>query len=329
MQTQLVKVIQESQVEAQTAEYLKYSFLSFFEQTEEWDKKAKGLLVTNALQVREMKMAREARLALRDIRVNADRTRKILKEDSLRYGNAVQKIYNAIEAAIKPIEAHLQEQEDFLKIQEAKRREELRQIRLEELKPVAEFVPIGVDLGGLSDNDYQNLFNGARLQLEAKFEAEAKAEAERIAREKAEQEERERIAKENDRLKAEAEERERQLAIERAEAEAALQAEREALEQAKAEQARLEAELKAKLEAEARAKEEEIAKRKAYLEEIMKEEKRKQAAPDKVKLVEFVNGLRNMPFPVLKSEQGNQIIQIAELKINDIATWVEIEIEKL
>jgi hypothetical protein len=249
---ELVKVVETSGVEPQTATTLKESFLPFFEQAEEWKRKAEALVVTDATQVHDMKMARTARLALKEIRVNADKKRKELKEDSLRYGKAVQGVYNVIEFLIAPIEKHLQEQEDFVAIAEAKRKAELKASREMEIQPFAEFVALGLNFGEMTDEDYAKTLNGAKLQLQAKIEAEQKSEAEKIAKEKAEAEERERIRIENERLKAEAEAKERQLAEERAKAEA----ERKAIEE-KARKEKEEAEKKAQVE---RAKQDAILK---------------------------------------------------------------------
>ena len=126
---QVLDVIESSGLEQSTITTLKERFLPFYEQVETWKERAATLKVTDASQTREMKMAREASLALRAIRVEADKTRKALKEDSIRYGRAVQGVYNVIEYLIKPIEEHLQVQEDFVKIQEAKLREKLNDAR--------------------------------------------------------------------------------------------------------------------------------------------------------------------------------------------------------
>ena len=182
---ELVKVVETSGVEPQTATTLKESFLPFFEQAEEWKRKAEALVVTDATQVHDMKMARTARLALKEIRVNADKKRKELKEDSLRYGKAVQGVYNVLEFLIAPIEKHLQEQEDFVAIAEAKRKAELKASREMEIQPFAEFVALGLNFGEMTDEDYAKTLNGAKLQLQAKIEAEQKSEAEKIAKEKA------------------------------------------------------------------------------------------------------------------------------------------------
>ncbi len=209
---ELVKVVETSGVEPQTATTLKESFLPFFEQAEEWKRKAEALVVTDATQVHDMKMARTARLALKEIRVNADKKRKELKEDSLRYGKAVQGVYNVIEYLIAPIEKHLEDQEKYAEIQEAKRKAELNILRKNEIQPFVEFIPYELNLGELSEEVYLKTLNNAKILFQAKIEAEKKAEAERIAKEKAEAEERERIRIENKRLKAEAEAKEKQLA---------------------------------------------------------------------------------------------------------------------
>jgi len=316
---QLLEVVEQSGLETQTAKSLKENFLPFFEQAEEWKKKSEELVVTDVSQVREMKMAREARLALKDIRVNADKTRKALKEDSLRYGKAVQGVYNVIEFLIAPIEKHLEEQEKFAEIQEAKRKAELKSKREIDLMPYSEFVPFGLDLANMSDDDFSKTLNGAKLQLKAKIEEDQRIEAERIAKEKAEAEERERIRLENEKLRKEAEEKEIALAKERAEAEKQrriiaekAEAERkEAAEKLRVEQeakAKLEAEIKAKADAEAKAKKEAEDKLAAELKAKELADKKAKAAPDKSKLLEFAKSIEALSIPDLKSEEALKIL---------------------
>lgn len=330
---ELVKVVETSGVEPQTATTLKESFLPFFEQAEEWKRKAEALVVTDATQVHDMKMARTARLALKEIRVNADKKRKELKEDSLRYGKAVQGVYNVIEFLIAPIEKHLQEQEDFVAIAEAKRKAELKASREMEIQPFAEFVALGLNFGEMTDEDYAKTLNGAKLQLQAKIEAEQKSEAEKIAKEKAEAEAREQQRLENERLKAEAEAKEKQLAEERAKAEAErkeleekarkekavaeakLKAEREAKE-------KLEAELKAKAEAEQKAKREAEAKEAAELKAKQDAEKKAKAAPDKAKLNDFAKMLDELTLPELKSEEANKVLSDAKTLLQKVSTFI-------
>jgi hypothetical protein len=228
------------------------------------------LIVTDISQVREMKMAREARLALREIRINADKLRKELKEDSLRYGRAVQGVYNVIETNIIPIEKHLEAQEKFKEIYEMQQREALRIEREQLVFDVRQYMFANVNLGEITEEDFQRLWTGAKLQADAAQQAALKAESDRIAKEQAEAQERERLRVENERLKEEAFNREieRRAELDRLEAEqrkANIEAARIRKEaEQKAAEARKEAdclaaELKAKQDAEARAEAERLA----------------------------------------------------------------------
>src|SRR5262245_19897421 len=60
----------------------------FMVRAENWKAKIELIKVTHESQTKEMALAREARLALKEIRVNADKVRKKLKEDSNKYNNA-------------------------------------------------------------------------------------------------------------------------------------------------------------------------------------------------------------------------------------------------
>ena len=329
----LLEVVETSQLEPQTALSIKDKFLPFFEQAEQWRVKAESLVVTDASQTHEMKMAREARLALKNIRVNADKTRKELKEDSLRYGKAVQGVYNVIEYLIAPIEKHLQEQEDFIAIQEAKRKAELKSSREIELQPFAEFVPVGLNLGEMSDEDYVKILNVAKIQMQAKIEAERKAEEDRIAREKAEAEERERIRLENERLKAEAEARAKELEEQRLKAEAERKAleekariEREAAEaklRAEAEaRAKAEAELKAKQEAEQKAIRDEELRKAAELKAQKEAERKAKAAPDKQKLQDLCVQINSISIPEMKTDDGLVIANSVRELLSKVVSFI-------
>jgi phage-related minor tail protein len=297
MENQLIQVIKESGVEQQTALTLQNSFLPFFEKANEWAVKAKTLVVTDVSQIREMNMAKQARLALRDIRIEADKTRKLLKEDSLRYGKAVQGVYNVIEYLIVPIEQHLEQQEKFAEIQEMKRKSEIKASREIELQPFAEFVPINIDLLNMIESDYQKVLSGAKLQMQAKIDAEQKAEQERIAKEKAEREERERIRQENERLKKEA-----------------------------AEKAKLEAEIKAKEQSAEKIRKEAEQKAAAELKAKQDAEKKAQSAPDKIKLLAFANSIDALALPELKSEEGKLILKQATEYLSKVTGFIRAKI---
>jgi hypothetical protein len=145
------------------ANEIRDAFLELFNIGAQWKEKALALVVTSVDQKEEMKQAREARLALVKVRTSADKIRKELKADALKYGNAVQGVYNLIEGMVKPLEEHLQKQEDFAKIQKEKEEKELRDMRNMEAAPYVAYIPTGVDLGKLSEEDSVSYTEGSQV----------------------------------------------------------------------------------------------------------------------------------------------------------------------
>ena len=326
-------------LEPATAASLREAFEAYFKQADEWRAKALTIQITRPDQFREMKLARETRLALREIRINAEKTRKRLKEDSLRKGKAIDGVFNMLAFAVQPLEEHLLAQEQFVQRLEDERKAKVKADR------EAQLIPLGVDvtlykLGEMDEATFAGLLETNRLAYAARQEAARKAEAERIAREKAEAEERARreaeAAAERERLRQEAE----RLRAEKEAAEAAARAEREKAEaerreierkaavqraeaeakaaEARAAQERAEAELRAKQEAEARAKAEQEAAARAAA-----------AAPDRDKLTAFAEAVRNLPVPVLESELGKQIEATIRDQVGKFAAWADAQSRKL
>lgn len=268
-----------SGLEETTAKHIQAKFEKFDITVKEWEKKARELVVTDETQKDTMAQAREARLLLKNLRVEADKTRKDLKEESLRYGQAVQGVYNFIEERIKPIEAHLQEQEDFIKRKEAERKAKLRADREAQVSAYAEFIPVNLIFEEMSEEDFTKVLEGGKLQAQEKAKREEEAKQAEIQRQKEEAERKEAERKEAERLAAEnariAEENARvakenaRIAEENARKEAEIEAKRKEAERkeaerlAAAEKERKEAERK---EAEIKAKEEESKRFEAEIE---------------------------------------------------------------
>lgn len=331
MSKQIIEVIESSGVEDTTKATLKERFLPFFEQAEKWKAIAESLVVTDESQTREMKMAREGRLALRAIRVEANNTRKALKEDSIRYGKAVQGVYNVIEYLIKPIEDHLKEQEDFVKIQEEKRLAVLRAERMDALEPYLEYIDAEAldTIETTPEHIFQAIMTNVKKAKADAIAAAERAEAERIAKEKAEAEERERIRKENERLRAEAAERERQMAVERAKAQAEKEkAEAEARKEREAIQVKLKAEQEARqaIEAEARKKAQAEAEEQARKEE---EARKLAAGPDKAKLKAWIREIEMLirQRPECNTQAGKNIASDAYEQLLDAIEATDLAIE--
>ena len=253
--------------------------------------------------VETSKVARELRLKIRDNRTKGIAVwHRTTKEVSLRAGQYIDAVKNREVAINERMESNLEEIEKYAEIQEQKRRDELKAKRISELEVYSEFVPFGIDLGAMSDDEYQKVFNGAKLQFDAKIEAE-KLEAERIAEEKrieAERIEEQRL--ENERLKAEAEKRKKELQKEREERE------------------RIERELQAKKSAEIKAEKD----RKLAEEQARKEAEKLAKAPIKKQLNIWVNG-----FSIASSPADNEVSKEIEEKFNAFKSWAIKQIENL
>ena len=196
-----------------------------------------------AITVGQPNAARDMRLALKAIRVGAEKTRKAMKEDSLRRGKAIDGINSLLVYQLTPIEEAMSDIEKAEEIAEAKRKAALQEARAEDLAPYAD--PSFYDLGSMPDDQWEQLIAGAKAAHEAKIAAAAKAEADRIEAERVAAEaeakrqaeetaERERMRAENERLAKIAEQErkareaaEAKAAAERAEAERKAEAERE------------------------------------------------------------------------------------------------------
>ena len=165
MKNELTVIINESGLSETKGQILLDNFGNYFQIASEWEKKAKVIVVTDAGQKADMQMARVGRLFLREKRISIEKTRKGLKEQSLREGKAIDGIANVLKSVIVPIEKYLDEQEHFVEIQEQAR---LKALRIEE-------------------------------EEKAEKERIAKEKAEKEEQEK----ERQRILKENEKLKKE------------------------------------------------------------------------------------------------------------------------------
>jgi hypothetical protein len=321
-----------------TAQSLRTAFESYFTQADEWRAKALSIQITRPDQLREMKLARETRLALREIRINAEKTRKALKEDSLRKGKAIDGIFNMLAFAVEPLEKHLLEQEQFIQRLEEERKAKLKAEREDALRPFADVSLY--QLGEMDDATFANLLETNQLAFAARQQAARKAEAERIERERIEAEakarrefeeaaERARIKAENEALKAEREaaqaeanriaelarkEREAMEAKAKAEREAAAlqaQKEREAHEAA-------EAALQAKQVEEQRKRDAELASARAAA-----------CAPDQEKLMRLADTVRALQIPNLSTSAGREIQDLIQSQADKFAIWIENQAKKL
>ena len=305
-------ILRETGVEQSTATQLRVAFNAMFGQAERWLGQARAIRVTDVSQVREMKMAREVRLSLREIRCEAEKTRKRLKSDALAKGKAIDGIANVLKALIEPVETYLQEQEDFAKRVEEQRVAALNESRKLALSAYMDVSNLSENLAAISQEQFDAMLYGA--QQKRVREAEAAAEAERLRLEDIE-----RARKEAEALE---EKRKAELAVARKraaeEARARLEAQRVA-DLEKMERMRVQAELAKKEEAERAAKAE--ADRQAAEREAAA--RRAAQAPDREKVLAFAGAVRLLEVPALVSAAGVKAQAELAAKVEGFARWIE------
>ncbi len=315
----LAVIVEQSGIEKTKAQTVLDQFTAFFGEAAEWEEKTRGLVITDVSQTKEMALARKGRLELREIRVNAEKTKKKLKENILVEGRFIDAIYNLIEGITKPIENALLEKEKFVERQEEARLEKIKADRIAMLEKYCPDCGTVYAVGMMSDDAFARLLEDSRVAFEAR-EAKAKAEAEEAARIQAEEAaERVRIAEENAKLRMEAEEREKSIAAEKAIREAERKKEEEAakverdrqaalVRQAQEETERVKKELKDKADAEAKA-----AKDKADA------EAKAAMAGDREKVLIYIGQIESIAIPNVKSPEAKRLIdciikQVASIK---------------
>lgn len=321
MQNELLVIVNESGLEETQGKTILDQFTQFFKEANEWKTKAELLVVTDISQVKEMQDAREARLALKNIRVGAENVRKQLKEKSIREGKAIDGVANVIKALIVPIEEHLEKQEKFIENLEKERKEKVNAQRELELSKFVADVSM-YNYKEMSDEVFTNLIGSVKKIWDAEQEKIKKAEQERIEKERLDAEEREKQRLENIKLKQEAEARdlelkkerelrEKELAKEREEQNKKLEAEKLKAKQEAEARKKLEAELKSKKDEEKKLKKEKELKEAKEKADKLEVEKQARLAPDKDKLLTYAKELENISVPELQTQEAKDSLSKA------------------
>ncbi len=171
----LQKIVNKSGLDTPKANIILDQFHEYFAMADEWKEKAQNIVVTDASQEVEMKMARSARLFLREKRLAIEKTRKSLKEQALREGKAIDGIANVLKALIVPIEEHLSAQENFIEI----KAQEAAALEREKLEAEAEKKRIADEKARVVQ-EIKNKKEAEKLAKERKkLEAEKKVAAEK------------------------------------------------------------------------------------------------------------------------------------------------------
>ncbi len=305
--TNLVQIIESNGLEKTQSQTILDSFTDFFEQAKKWELETKNIVVTDVTQTDLMSKAREARLALKNIRVDAEKVRKDLKERSLREGKAIDGIANVIKALVVPLEEHLEKQEKFIELKIARELDERNEKRVKEFSPYVENMFV-YNLRDMDEDSYQKLFKGVKDTYEAQKRAEKEAEDERLKKEEEDKKERARIEEENKKLKEEAKVREEQIAEERR----LEQEKRNKEEEERIAKEKEEAKAREKQLAEERKREEEQRKKDEETRITMEQEKiRKQIEQKKEELISKMQDELDFLFEDV-SDDGDGNMQLTE-----------------
>lgn len=328
---ELAVIAKESGLEVSKVDSLLSKFSDSFNRAKEVAKASGGIVVTSEKQTKEMAAARTARLELKSIRIEVEKTRKDLKEQSLREGKAIDGMSNIIKALIIPVEEHLETQEKFAELKRAERAAALKADRIEKLSPYVENVYVYA-LDDLDSEAYNEILANAKQLFEQKKAEEAKVEADRLKAIEDEEKRQEEIRLENERLRKEVEIRQAEQAEKDAAAEKEREAEREAnrkaLEAKEAEakkereaaETKLAAERHAREEAEKKIQAEKEAQEKATA-DAEEAERKALLAPDKEKLMTFAKAIitiRDEKLPALKTKQAQEIVNLIEKSLTDL-----------
>ena len=215
VKTELAVVVETSGIEKSKGEIISNTLSSFFVKADGWKSTIEALEITSIDDKGKMKMAREGRLELRRMRLDAqklvDAKRSEVKArmaDDLLEDKLWLKAGQMVGATFSNLETKLKDKEEYAERMEMERLHELEKARTNELMPFNEFCSIeSMDLKNMTDEDFEATKTRVKKLFDLDAAEKKRVKEERIEKEKAEAEERERIRLENERLKKEAEER--------------------------------------------------------------------------------------------------------------------------
>ncbi len=312
------------------------------------EQKYKPLKINGIDDTKGYNAVRAARIDIKTRRIDVEKIRKSLKEESLRFGKAVDGEAKRIMLLLQPIEEHLSLQEktifeERLRIKDEADRKERERIqnrfkKLYEMGMIFDgFVYVyqstfdgkklevsGEQITNLTDEDYESFCGSLGILKKAD-------ETRQIEHDQKKKEEEDRLTKITEEQQAEskrlAADREK-IQKEQAEKEAELQAGKEKLEAEKRElsekklkeateklrleeieKAKKEAAEKAEMEAKAQVKRE--AEEKTEKERVVKMETElaEKLKPDNEKLLAIANSLSSFGMPILQHEQSHEILK--------------------
>jgi len=185
MSNKIDELIGTGVIEKTKGDYIKEKFQDFTQAIEEWSKKANAIVVTDENQKELMAEAREGRLLLKAKRIEVEKTRKSLKDQSLSEGRLIDSVAKYLTGLIEPAEKHLELQEKFIEIQEQNKRIQLKSDRTVLLEPYRDVIdPNSIQLDLITEEAFTTILNGAKFAQENKKTEALRIEKERLEKEK-------------------------------------------------------------------------------------------------------------------------------------------------
>lgn len=293
----------------------------FRQKVEELKSTSETLTVTRTDDTEGMKLARNTRLALKEIRVAVTHHHKQLKEGILQEGRRIDAGKNELIALIEPLETRMLEQERFAERELERFQKENREKREKELLPFMTG-PLAIDLGTLGEEEFQRILADAKAINDARLKREEKERLDADEKRRADERERNRLLLENNRLKKEQQKLEAEAKVER-----------DALmEKSRKEQAELEAKLEQEREQKRQAEEELAQKRveeaKAEAERIAKE-KEAAVAPIQEKLRAYLGKVEAEADVIFYGEAMTDELTVIQNGIRKFTEWMDKKIKAL
>ena len=181
MSTELVQVLQESQIPAEKKNIVKDVLQPFLDKAEEWKKQAETIKVTDPSQTDKMALAKTGRLQVKNWRLDLEK--RVKQERGLIKARMADDVledklwlhsFQIMEAVFKNVETILENEEKFAERYQAELEEKLRAERTQILAEYGQ--PEIPGLGKMLQDQFDMYIAGVK----AKFEADKKAEEERI-----------------------------------------------------------------------------------------------------------------------------------------------------
>ena len=169
---ELIRLIDQSGLAKEKTVQIGEQMSKFFNLACEWNDKIEQIIVTDPTQTREMKVARETRLMLRQYRLDAQKlikqNRDILKEqmsDQILLDKLYLNAGKMITATFENLETKLEQKEKFAERWEMEQKQILRGERLSKLEPFTD-TPTIYPVETMSEQQFNDLLNGLKTQHE-------------------------------------------------------------------------------------------------------------------------------------------------------------------